>query len=126
MPTGYSGSMYGTEYDETFSQSQARRDDDVPCAVCQAKSAISVMMIPAKTTCPVGWTVQYSGFLGAGYYGHPAASQYICVDKHPDHFEGGGANLNGKLIYSVRGFCGSLPCPPYQNNRILPCVVCSQ
>ena len=122
-PPGYMGRMYGTEYEASFAA--AKIDDDVPCAVCQV-SAAATLMIPAKTSCPSAWSVQYHGYLMSGHYGHPSATQYICVDHHPEYFEGRRTNLNGNLLYGVRTVCGSLPCPPYENNRLLPCVVCSK
>ena len=122
-PSTYLGQMWGAEYQASFSS--AKVDDDVPCAVCQV-SAAATLMIPAKTTCPSGWSIQYHGYLVSGHYGHDAPSQYICLAQHPEYFEGRRANSNGKLIYGVRTVCGSLPCPPYENNRLLPCAVCSK
>lgn len=37
--------------------------DDVPCAVRHGNTATSSLMMPAKTTCPREWTMQYNGFL---------------------------------------------------------------
>ena len=123
MLQGYAGHMYGGRVRVFIYYSE--NDDKVPCSVCHV-SAATTIMIPAKTTCPSGWSVQYHGFLISGHYDHAAASQFICLNQHPEYFEGRRSNLNGKLIYGVRTVCGSLPCPPYENNRLLPCVVCSQ
>jgi hypothetical protein len=83
-------------------------------------------MIPGKSSCPSGWRKQYSGYLCANYYGHPAASEYACVDDDPQYFEGRRQNLDGKLFYPAVAVCGSLPCPPYENSKYLKCVVCSK
>jgi len=83
------------------------------------------MMIPARTACYSGWTEAYYGVLSSGYYGHPAATQYVCVDHSPQaSFDGNNINNDGKLFYSVRAKCGSLKCPPYEENKLLSCVVC--
>jgi hypothetical protein len=33
-----------------------REQHDAPCAVCYIPTRHSVIMIPAKTSCPSGWT----------------------------------------------------------------------
>jgi len=37
------------------------QDQNAPCARCYAKNKSSVMMIPAKRTCPDTWTKEYEG-----------------------------------------------------------------
>lgn len=80
----------------------------------------------AKKTCYEGWTLEYKGYLMAGYYNHPAATTYTCVDEHPDTIHGGRKNENGYLFYQVEAICGSLKCPPYVRGRELVCAVCSK
>ncbi|XP_061171665.1 uncharacterized protein LOC133181141 [Saccostrea echinata] len=59
---GYAdATMYGAEYQ--FNYGKIAIDDDVPCAVCYVPA--TVLMIPARNTCPPGWTIQYSGILTA-------------------------------------------------------------
>nr|XP_022303435.1 uncharacterized protein LOC111111003 isoform X3 [Crassostrea virginica] len=53
--------LYGSEYQFTYRKYAL--DDDVPCAVCRVESATSVLMIPAKSSCPNTWNMQYRGFL---------------------------------------------------------------
>ena len=120
------GSLYGSEYQ--FSYRNIAIDDDVPCASCLLTHASSVIMIPAKTTCPSGWTVQYNGVLTSGtnwdnHYG----TEYLCVDGNPEYMTEGARmkDYNGNLFYPVRAVCGSLPCPPYTNHQLVSCVVCS-
>ncbi|XP_045162545.2 uncharacterized protein LOC123527260 [Mercenaria mercenaria] len=115
--------VYGAEY-ERPDESPTTFEHDVPCAVCLVKRA-PVLMLPGRNDCYQGWTLEYHGRLVAGYYDHPAASEYVCLDEHPESIEGGNANENGKLFYSVEGRCGSLKCPPYVNGRELTCAVCS-
>ena len=49
--------IYGAEY-ETGSNifPQAMQDKNVPCARCYAAGRAASMMMPARNTCPVGWT----------------------------------------------------------------------
>ena len=125
------GYIYGTEYQDSQGRSdqlfgESHHDNDVPCVVCEVMKRQTVLMIPGKSKCPAGWTVEYSGFLMTGHYNHPAASDYYCVDRDPENIPGGGANHDGYLLYFVEARCGSLACPPYINGRELQCVVCSK
>ena len=52
----------------------------IPCAVCYTSTKVVKLMIPAKTVCPTSWTVEYVGYLMAGYYGHKRNVVYECVD----------------------------------------------
>ncbi|XP_062604813.1 short-chain collagen C4-like isoform X2 [Saccostrea cucullata] len=116
--------MYGAEYDTTdFGH---KNGDDLPCVVCRRKTQSSVLMIPGKNSCYSGWTEQYHGYLAAGYYNSPAATQYICLDEHPDVLTAGERNDDGKLLVPVQAVCGALACPPYHNNMYLTCAVCTK
>lgn len=59
-----------------------------------------------------------------GYYDHPAGTMYTCDDEYPDTLNGGRANQDGRLFYSVEARCGFLKCPPYVERRELVCAVC--
>ena len=65
------------------------------------------------------------GYLGAGHRNQKAGSEYICVDRNAEAFTRGRADNDGKLLYIVKSICGSLPCPPYDDNKSVTCVVCS-
>ena len=82
------------------------------------------MMIPAKLTCPSGWSKQYSGFPTSELHG-TVRSEYICLDEDPDFIERSRVNENGRLFYPTVTVCGTLPCPPYKNAVLVPCVVCA-
>jgi len=98
---------------------------DVPCAVCKTTRS-TVLMVPARTTCHDGWTMEYTGYLSAGRYNHLAATQYVCLDGKPEYLAGGGtSDDNGVLFYLVEARCGSLRCPPYEEGWELTCAVCS-
>lgn len=128
-----SGLLYGAEYepangrtDKFFGTGHAQQD--VPCVFCNVKTRSSTVMVPGKTRCHSGWTLEYTGYLMSGYYSHDAATDYYCIDKDPEVITGGGEerNDNGKVLYFVEARCGSLKCPPYVNGRELTCVVCSK
>ncbi|XP_060074358.1 short-chain collagen C4-like [Ylistrum balloti] len=116
--------MYGAEYQSPghlFGKSTW--SDDVPCAVCIGNQYTASLMIPGRIECYPGWTKAFHGNLAAGAHTHKASSQYVCVDQDPQ-ISKGGVNENGKLFYGVKARCGSLPCPPYEEGKFLPCVVC--
>ena len=115
--------LWGAEYQFTYKT--AAQDDDVPCAVCRVIDASSAIMIPAKNSCPSGWTRQYGGILCADYHGY-SASEYVCIDEDPQYFEGRRQNLDGRLFYPALTVCGSLPCPPYVNSKYVACSLCSR
>lgn len=119
------GFMYGAEYEDDILFNVKDRNRDVPCAVCRSSFQSTSIMIPARVQCYPGWTEAYRGYLASGYYKQPAASQYVCVDQEPQTLLGGGSsNDEGKLFFQVRAKCGSLKCPPYEDDKVLSCVVC--
>ncbi|CAB4016537.1 short-chain collagen C4-like isoform X3 [Paramuricea clavata] len=110
--------IYGTEYEIGHAQkhlfeNSKLHDHDAPCAVCHTESRGSHMMIPARNTCPSGWTLEYKGYIMSEHHGHKGRTQYICVDGKAEATFGSHVNKNGALLYFVEGACGSLPCPPY-------------
>lgn len=125
---GQKAYIYGAEYQTNTISGYMRNfhDHDVPCAVCLIPKKSIVKMFPAKKTCYEGWTLEYKGYLMAGYFNHPAATSYTCVDEHPDTIHGGRRNEDGYLFYQVEAICGSLKCPPYVRGRELVCAVCSK
>ena len=120
------GGLYKTHTDGN-SHLHGREETSIPCAVCHVSNRTAVYMVPAKYTCPTGWTREYYGYLMAQYYTHLGKSQFICVDnafkpvpvsnprKYPTLF-----------LYFVEGRCGVLPCPPYDNTKELSCTVCTK
>lgn len=116
--------MYGSEYDNNEFGHDA--GNDLPCSVCRSTVESSVLMIPGKSFCYDGWSMQYHGDLVAGSLHHKASTQYICLDEHPESLVAGQDDHNGKLFYPVRTSCGSLACPPYHNDRYFTCVVCTK
>ncbi|OWF37685.1 uncharacterized protein LOC110467167 [Mizuhopecten yessoensis] len=120
---GNVGYMYGAEYQRppvVFGV----EDADAPCAVCDGTPYSMVLMIPGRVNCYPDWVEAYHGSLASGNPRHKAASEHVCVDEVPQTVPGGDANNDGKLFYGVKTVCGSLPCPPYENDKFLSCVVC--
>ena len=50
----------GTEYQDVSPIFNGINDQNVPCARCYSRNS-AVMMLPAKRTCPQGWTKEYEG-----------------------------------------------------------------
>ena len=127
--------MYGTEYHTSGSETifskannggKSLHDNDAVCVVCLVPTRSIQIMIPAKRTCPVGWTLEYQGYLAAEQYTHSERTVFVCLDETPESLPGSFANNDGALLYAVEGNCGSLPCPPYVNGWELACVVCTK
>ena len=127
--TGVRGQSYvfGAEYQDPI---PGGHDHNVPCAVCYASTRAAVMMIPAKTTCPQSWTREYYGYLMSAYKGRSSTPHYRtmfeCVDKDPGSIPGSAPNTNGALFYHVEADCNGMPCPPYDPEKELNCVVCTK
>ena len=53
---------------------------------------------------------------------------YECVDRDQDSVSGTQTNTDGAVLYHVEASCEpyGLPCPPYNNYKELPCVVCTK
>ena len=120
--------MYGSEYEmygNIPSSNLPLHENDVPCSVCYVASRVTVLMIPGKYTCPQNWTREYYGYLMAEHRSHHR-STFECVDVDPEVITGGHANLNGALFYHVEPRCGSLPCPPYDQQKEMTCAVCTR
>ena len=117
--------MYGAEY--YFSNAVVPNTDggDVPCAVCYVPTRTALYMIPAKYTCPTGWTTEYYGFLMSEGFAQ-FRSMFTCVDKALKVAVGSQAVQHGLLFFPVEGRCGSLPCPPYEQTKELTCAVCTK
>jgi len=134
----YTGSIYGVEY-ELFNSGGGRNnvfseinnggnpllDSPAPCAVCYTSGRSTILMVPARTQCPDGWTSEYAGYLVSEVHSGRKRSSYICWDEAPEVAVGGTAQ-NPAVIYPVEVQCGSLPCSVYKSGRELTCIVCSK
>ena len=111
--------LYGTEYENPL---QGNDDHNVPCAVCMATGREFVLMIPGKTSCPSLWTKEYEGYIMSERIDQKR-STFECVDSSQEHVSETQANRNGALLYHVEVQCGELPCPPYDPQKELNCVL---
>lgn len=128
-----SSRIYGVEYqmfeyNSVFSlannDGQSLADHPAPCAVCYLPTRSTSLMMPARTECPAGWTMEYSGYIVADHHLNHRTS-YICLDGAPET-KTGASNQNQGVIYPVEVMCGSLPCYKFAHGRELTCVVCSK
>ena len=85
------------------------------CAVCYISRRSTIIMIPAKVTCPLNWTYEYSGLLMTDRSNH---SQHECVDKALKCNEITGAKP--QTIFYPLFACN------YCQHKPLTCVVCSR
>ena len=122
--------LYGAEYDtggpgET-GPLRSFNDHNAPCAVCYTSRRETVVMIPARITCPSSWTLEYYGFLMAERSTH-RRTMFECVDHSPQSVPGSIANTEGVLFYHTEVKCGyGIPCPPYVAQKEVMCVVCTK
>ena len=120
--------VYGTEYqtDNTGPLGHVH-NHNAPCAVCYASTRVAVIKIPAKTQCPLTWTLEYSGYLmSTATLAQHYRTMFECVDKNPDSLPGSAANTDGTQFWHVEATCNGLPCPPYDPQKELTCAVCTK
>ena len=98
---------------------------DVPCALCHAPNKNTQFMLPAKNSCPTGWSTAYYGYLMAEHPTNKGRNLYLCFDNNAEP-TGSNSNHDGNLFHPVEARCGSLPCPPYVEGRELTCAVCTK
>ncbi len=116
--------VFGTEYEGPPLVS-GRMNHDAPCAVCYIPTKHTVIMIPAKTSCPSGWTREYDGYLMSENNIHKR-TMYVCVDRNMESIPNSQDHADGGHFYHVEAHCNGMPCPPYDNTKELNCVVCSK
>ena len=100
-------------------------DHNVPCVICHSTLRESVLMIPARISCPDTWTLEYSGYLMTEYKGHGRTSAE-CVDKDPETVPGEVADTNGVVFLHTEAACNGIQCPPYDAEKELTCAVCTK
>lgn len=120
--------LYGAEYEtgaSGISSFTGLHDFNAPCAVCLRTGRAAVIMVPGTQVCPGTWSLEYAGYLMSNQY-QLSKSDTVCVDRQAEPIAATNANQNGTLWYSTEAECGSLPCPPYVQNREVTCSVCSR
>ncbi|XP_078661111.1 short-chain collagen C4-like [Branchiostoma floridae x Branchiostoma belcheri] len=130
----HSSYMYGTEYEvgagyfstDNMESITSPYNYDVPCSACLVSGRSTHVMIPARLSCPQGWSKEYSGYLMSAKHSHYNNKNFICVDGAPNLVPGSAADRDGARLYLVEAQCGALPCPPYISGWELTCVVCTK
>ena len=119
--------IYGAEYEFGLGPQAIRSvwPYTAPCAVCHVPNRAAAIMVPAKSSCPPSWSMEYYGYLTTES-DHHHRSSFNCVDVNPEVVPGTGADSNGALFYFVSSTCTGIACPPYENGRILSCAVCTK
>ena len=118
--------MYGTEYEAVNNIFPGKNEHNVSCAVCYTPTKAIKLMIPARASCPSSWTVEYKGYLMTEQQYSKRNAVYECVDENPESITGSNTDTPGARFYPVVSTCTGLPCPPYVNNRVITCVVCTK
>ena len=114
-------------YFNTMSSLSQFNEHNAPCAVCYAATRGTVLMVPAKTQCPTGWTREYYGYLMSNHHGHQGRTMYICIDKDPESVPGLNADSNSQCIFDFNEiYCNGFSCPPYDAQKELTCAVCTR
>ena len=102
-------------------------NDDVPCSLCYTPSRTTTAMIPAKTTCPTGWRKEYAGYIMTSYMGvGRSRTTFECIDQNAEAIPGTTGRYRGSILHYVEAHCSGMPCPPYDAEKELACVVCSK
>ena len=117
--------MYGSEYEGPVGHVSTKQDHDGTCAVCYVSTRETVLMVPAKTSCPTSWTKEYGGYLMAEGKNN-GRSTFICVDSAFESAPGSQGHAPATDLYHVEAACNGLPCPPYVNYKELTCAVCTR
>ena len=115
--------IFGVEYEGPVQS--ALHNHNVPCAVCHVSTRAAVLMILAWRHCPSQWTLEYTGYLMAGFKDY-GMSTYECVDKDAESVPGSSANTDGGSFFHVEASCNGLACPPYVAEKELTCAVCTK
>ena len=120
--------IHGSEYELVDNINSGKRriqDRNVPCAVCRVQTRATAIMVPARNTCPRGWTREFYGFLMSGRNDH-GKRDYVCIDREMRTLPGYPGNENGNTLYTVQTTCTSgLDCIAYQADNPLTCAMCT-
>ena len=51
---------------------------------------------------------------------------FECMDGNPESIPGSAADVNALEFYHTEAACRGLPCPPYDPQKELACIVCTK
>ena len=78
-----------------------------------------------RNTCPPGFEVQQRGYLYSNIY-NKKKGEFVCINIDRETYGSrSSSNDNAGRLYRVETQCGSLPCPPFTEDREIVCTVCS-
>ena len=122
--------LYGVQYEMHHNGEPLPRrlnSHNVPCAVCHVPERGSMIMIPAKRSCPASWTKQYEGALmSTRYDNNHKRTMFECVDVNTESVPGTAADSASAVLYHIEASCSGMPCPPYNSQKELRRVVCTK
>ena len=97
------------------------------CAVCENRGISSTFTLFGKDVCPEGYVADYTGYGFASRHGSSyQKTNYFCLDSKPQEYSRRtGTNYNHGIVWPMEAACGTLPCPPYTQNREILCAQCS-
>ncbi len=119
--------LHGTEYQSgNPGPLYSMFNHNAPCAVCYVPTRVTVLMLPARLTCPSNWTLEYNGYLMSAHHGSKQSTTFECVDKDTESIPGSAANTDGAMLHFNEAKCNGIPCPPYDPQKEITCAVCSK
>ena len=96
----------------------------MPCAVCETGQPATFTQV-GRNSCPLGFTLQYRGYLFSNIYSS-YKGEFVCIDNWQEYYGNRrSTDDNAGMLYRVETQCGSLPCPPFTEDREVACVVCA-
>jgi len=55
-----------------------------------------------------------------------ASGLFECLDSSPELVPGSTSNIGGAAFTHVETVCRGIPCPPYDRNKEITCIVCTK
>ena len=123
--------VYAVEYALPL---QGGHKHDVVCAVCRTSRRSTMVMIPAKASCPTGWTKEYLGYIMTEYKGRQNAdirgrTMFECVDSGMETVTTQQTSNAVVFFHHVEVDCNrgfTCEAGKYNNHQELSCVVCTK
>ena len=92
------------------------------------RKTISTFTQFGDNMCPSGYQTAYWGYVFSHNYGDKSKGQQICVDHSPraHYHPSGSVNHNQGRLFPAEIETGSLPSPPFTQDREILCAQCSK
>ena len=126
--TSGSSKLLGVEYQTWPHNNIQSGRENMPCALCFVSDRTAMFVQPASPRCPGGWTREYRGYLMSAAANNSGRRASICVERGALAIPGSLPNINPALAYVLSAECtnSELKCPPYVDERVLSCAVCTK